>query len=194
MNVFQETLSKSVLFSPYFNNYCVSRTLFTLPSDVAVQNSYKHTDMVRPHDVASIRQSLWACKKIWGCLTSFYAVLHQVSVQTSSSNGFRRTPLYGHCGVGDIVYNQHGGLTGDSWMKKEVLEISRVIAIIPHFIFQQWILTRKVSKVPLSLSLAGMLSISMLDLISPCSCHLFLYSESYLTPIETSDRPDLLNL
>lgn len=64
----------------------------------------------------------------------------------------------------------------------EVNEIGKAI-LVSH---------EHVSKAPFSL--ASILPISLSDLISPCSCHLFLYSESYLTPIEPSDRPDLLNL
>lgn len=154
---------------------------------------------------SSITQPVGAFYNIWGCLTSFYAVLHQVSVQTGSSDGFRRTPLYGHCGVGDVVHDQHGGLAGHSWVEIKVLEIRRVVttSTIPPYVFQQWVWTKAenihfgkwgTSEPGASLSPAGMLSVSMSDLIRPRSCRLFLYSESHLTPIEPSDRPDLLNL
>lgn len=130
---------------------------------------------------------LLVCKKTWGRLTSFYAVLHQVSIQTSSSDGFWRTPLYGHCGVGDIVYNQHGGLTGHSWGQ---IIVWRSDDSWPSFlIFPLWILIREKHTFWQAINtwakcfclyLAGMLSTPMLDLISPCSYHLFLYCESYL--------------
>lgn len=59
------------------------------------------------------------------------------------------------------------------------------------FDFQQWRRSENIhfgesqaQEQGVSLSQAGMLSISLSDLISPCSCRLFLCSESYLTPIE----------
>lgn len=70
---------------------------------------------------------------IRGCLTSFYAVLHDVSVQASSSDVFGRTPLYGHWGVSDVIHDQHGGLAGYSWMEIEVVEIISCVVYVVLF-------------------------------------------------------------
>lgn len=70
--------------------------------------------------------SCWVCLED-RLLTSFYAVLHQVAIKTGSSDCFGRAPLYGHRGVSDILYDQHGGLTGHSWMDVKVQESQQFV-------------------------------------------------------------------